>query len=141
ESKCRGILFDIEQYDGALFDYRKQKDVKTKGWERYAAQTRRRGREVMEAFQKDYPGLPIFLTFGYSLPWLESGAGKGSLADCHYGLLAPFLVGMVEAAKGRTRLIDGNENSYGYKTPERFTNSWRAMKQELSPIVNDPQKY
>jgi len=141
ESKCKGLLFDIEQYEGQLFDYRKQKDSKGKGWERYAAQVRQRGREVMQAFQKGCPDLTVFLAFGYSLPWNESSAGKGSLADCHYGLLAPFLDGMVEAAKGQTRLIDGNENSYGYKTPERFTNSWRAMKQELLPIVNDPQKY
>ncbi len=95
----------------------------------------------MEAFQKGCPDLTVFLAFGYSLPWIESSAGRGSLADCHYGLLAPFLDGMVEAAKGRTRLIDGNESSYGYKTPERFTSASRAMKQDLLPIVNDPQKY
>src|SRR5206468_4664268 len=30
EGKCKGILFDIEQYEGQLFDYRKQRDAKTK---------------------------------------------------------------------------------------------------------------
>src|SRR3954464_10505426 len=30
EGKCKGILFDIEQYDGPLFDYGKQRDAKTK---------------------------------------------------------------------------------------------------------------
>jgi hypothetical protein len=120
EGKCKGLLFDIEQYEGPLFDYRKQKDAKEKGWERYATQVRRRGREVMEAFQQGYPDLTVFFTFGYSLPWMESYAGKGSLADCHYGLLAPFLDGMVEAAKGQTRLVDGNESAYGYKESSRF---------------------
>ncbi|MEW6157726.1 MAG: hypothetical protein AB1813_09850, partial [Verrucomicrobiota bacterium] len=113
DGKVKGLLFDIEQYEGPLFDYRKQRDARTKGWEVYAAQVRRRGREVMEAFQRGYPNPTIFLTFGYSLPWLESGNGKGSLADCHYGLLAPFLDGMLEAARGKTRLIDGHEISYG----------------------------
>ena len=141
EAECEGILFDIEQYTGQLFDYRKQKDVKQKGWERYAAQVRQRGREVMEAFQSAHPELTIFLTFGYSLPWMESHAGKGSLADCHYGLLAPFLDGMVQAAKGKTRLIDGNEGAYGFKEPDRFIASYRAMKEDLLPIVNDPAKY
>jgi len=141
ESKCKGILFDIEQYDGSLFDYRKQRDVKVKGWERYSAQVRQRGREVMEALQKGCPDLPVFLTFGYSLPWLESAGGKGSLADCHYGLLAPFLDGMVQAAKGRTRLIDGNESAYGYKDLQQFERSYRSMKEDLLPIVNDPAKY
>jgi hypothetical protein len=141
EAKCKGILFDIEQYDGQLFDFRKQKDAKEKGWEAYAAKVRERGREVMNAFQKGHPDLTIFLTFGYSLPWMESGAGKGSLADCHYGLLAPFLDGMVEAAKGRTRLVDGHESSYGYRDTNRFAVAYRAMKEDLVPIVRDPVKY
>lgn len=139
--KCPGILFDIEQYDGPLFDYRKQRDAKTKGWECYAAQVRQRGREVMQAFQQEYPGLTVFLTFGYCLPWLESYAGKGSLADVHYGLLAPFVDGLVEAADGRTRLVDGHESSYGYKKPEQFAAAYRSMTQELLPIVRDPEKY
>ncbi len=111
--RCPGILFDIEQYDGPLFNYRKQRDAKTKSWEIYAAQVRLRGREVMRAFQRGYPGLRAFLTFGYSLPWTESSAGKGPLADCSYGLLVPFLDGMVEAAEGHTRIIDGFELAYG----------------------------
>jgi hypothetical protein len=61
--KCPGLLFDIEQYNAPLFDYRKQRDAKTKSWELYATQVRRRSREVMEAFQDGYPGLTVFLTF------------------------------------------------------------------------------
>jgi len=141
EAKCKGILFDIEQYEGTLFDYRKQMDAKEKGWEVYAAQVRRRGREVMEALQKGSPSPVIFLTFGYSLPWNESHAGKGSLADCHYGMLAPFLDGMIEAAKGRTLLIDGHELSYGYKDTNRFITAYRAMKDDLLPIVSNPARY
>src|ERR1043166_351587 len=141
QSKCEGILFDIEQYEGQLFDFRKQKDAKAKGWEGYAAQVRQRGREVMEAFQKGCPDPIIFLTFGYILPWRESNAGKGPLANCHYGLLAPFLDGMLEAAKGHTRLIDGHESSYGYKEASRFTNAYQEMKSGLLPIVRDPAKY
>jgi hypothetical protein len=138
---CPGILFDIEQYDGPLFNYRKQRDAKEKSWEVYAAQTRLRGREVMRAFQEGYPGLTVFLTFGYSLPWVESHNGKGALADCNYGLLAPFLDGMVEAAKGKTRLVDGYEISYGYKSADQFAAGRKAMEKDLLPIVRDPEKY
>ena len=52
--RCPGLLFDIEQYNAPLFDYRKQRDAKTKSWEVYAAQVRQRGREVMRAFQRVY---------------------------------------------------------------------------------------
>ncbi len=139
--KCPGLLFDIEQYNQPLFDYRKQRDAKTKSWEIYAAQARRRGREVMETFQEGYPGLTVFLTFGYSLPWLESGAGRRALAECHYGLLAPFMDGLVEAAHGSTRLVDGHEISYGYMEAAQFTAAYQTMRSSLLPIVRDPEKY
>jgi hypothetical protein len=138
---CPGLLFDIEQYDGPLFDFRKQRDSKDKSWELYAAQARQRGREVMQAFQAGFPGLTVFLTFGFSLPWSETHAGTKSLADCHYGLLAPFLDGMVQAAAGGTRLVDGYEISYGYKDPARFASGYRTMQSELLPIVADAEKY
>jgi hypothetical protein len=139
--QCPGLLFDIEQYNAPLFDYRKQRDAKTKSWEVYAAQVRQRGREVMEAFQDGYPGLTVFLTFCYSLPWLESASGRGALAECHYGLLAPFVDGLVEAARGSTRLVDGHEISYGYKQPAQFTQAYQTMQKDLLPIVRDPEKY
>jgi hypothetical protein len=141
KGKCRGILFDIEQYEGPLFDYRKQRDRETKSWELYAAQARRRGREVMEAFQAGFPRVTIFLTFGYSLPWHESRQGRTSLAECHYGLLAPFLDGMLEAAREDARFIDGHELSYGYKDSDRFGQAYAAMRQQLLPIVADPKRY
>jgi hypothetical protein len=86
-------------------------------------------------------GLTVFLTFGYSLPWSESQGGKKPLAECHYGLLAPFLDGMVEAAKGRTRLVDGYELSDGYKDTTRFPAAYRTVSEGLLPIVADPRKY
>src|SRR5207245_10766022 len=52
---CRGILFDIEQYDHPSFTYPKQRDAKTKSWDDYAGQARKRGQEVTRAFQDGYP--------------------------------------------------------------------------------------
>lgn len=132
----KGLLFDIEQYEGQLFDYRKQRDKETKTWDVYAAKVRQRGREVMNAFQDGYPDVTIFLTFGYSLPWNESNQGKRSLAECHYGLLAPFLDGMLDAARGRILLVDGNEGAYRFRDTNRFAASYRTMKQDLLPIVH-----
>ena len=60
----------------------------------------------MSALQGGYPGLTVFLTFGHSLPFVLSDGGRRPLADTHYGLLAPFLDGLVEAARGGTRIID-----------------------------------
>ena len=141
EGKCPGLLFDIEQYEGNLFDYRKQRDRESKSWEIYAAQARMRGLEVMQAFQGGYPKLTIFLTFGYSLPWAESGQGKRALAECHYGLLAPFLDGMLDAAQEGVKFVDGCELAYGYKEPAQFEKEYAAMKTGLLAIVRDQEKY
>jgi len=141
QGRVKGLLFDIEQYEGELFDYRKQRDAKTKSWDVYAAKVRERGREVMNAFQDGFPNSTIFLTFGYSLPWNESQQGKRPLAECHYGLLAPFLDGMLDVAKGQTLLVDGNENAYRFRDTNRFAASYRAMKQELLPIVQAQENY
>jgi hypothetical protein len=141
DGHCKGLLFDIEQYNAPLFQYKKQRDAATKSWDVYAAQVRKRGREVMEAFQAGYPGLTVFLTFGYSLPWRESGGGKKPLADCGYGLLAPFLDGLVDGARGRSRLVDGHESAYGYMEPSRFPAAYKEMKHGLLPIVADPSKF
>src|SRR5205814_1744386 len=91
DGKCKGVLFDTEQYNQPLFDYPKQKGAKTRSWDEYAGQVRKRGREVMEAFQEGYPGVTIFLTFAYSLPATEAGFDKAKLPQVHYGLLAPFM--------------------------------------------------
>ena len=95
----------------------------------------------MRAFQEGYPGITIFLTFGYSLPWVESSSGKTSLSEIDYGLLVPFLDGMVEAARGRTRIVDGCELAYGYKSAGQFAALRTMMTNGVLPIVRDPRKY
>jgi hypothetical protein len=142
EGKAAGILFDIEQYNAPLFNYREQRDAGKKSWDEYAAQARQRGRQVMEAFQQGYPHLTVFLTFGYSLPWWETHVDKKALADCEYGLLAPFLDGMVEAARGRTRLVDGYEIAYYHdKNTAKFAAAYQTIKETLLPIVGNPTEY
>jgi len=141
EGKSKGILFDIEQYTFQLFNYRKQRDVATKSWDDYAAQVRKRGREVMQAFQEGYPDLTVFLTFGYTLPWVQSGSGKKELANCSYGLLAPFMDGLLEGAKGKTRVVDGFELAYAYKDPAQFDKAYAMMRTNVLAIVSHPEKY
>jgi hypothetical protein len=141
EGRAAGLLLDVEPYQGKLFNFAKQARAATKSWEDYAAQARRRGREVMEALQDGFPGLTVFLTFGHSLPRTQSRGGKKPLADCDDGLLAPFLDGMIAAAQGDTRLVDGFELSYGYKDPARFDQAYQLMKQGVLPIVAEPAQY
>lgn len=139
-SGVKGILFDIEQYNSALFDYSKLRDNSTKSFEEYAEQIRKRGKELMEAFQSEYPNITIFLTFGYCLPWAQMG-GEKKLEEVHYGLLAPLLDGMVDGANGESVIVDGCELAYSYKDTSRFAKAYKMMTEDVLKIVANPQKY
>jgi hypothetical protein len=118
--RCLGVLLDTEQYQGQLFHYVKQRDASKTASKDYAAQAHRRGSEVMNALQEGYPELVVMLTFGPSLVRSKTENGKLPIEDAEYGLLVPFVAGMAEARKGKTRLIDGHEPSYSYVDPKKF---------------------
>ncbi len=139
--RARGVLLDVEQYQGQLFEYRRQEFAGSRSWREYSACARRRGREIMAAFQEGDPDLTVFLTFGYTLPWVLSEHGHRPLSEAPYGLLAPFLDGMLEAARGRTSLVDGFELSYGYRDPPQFSVARRLFEEGVLPIVRDPGRY
>jgi len=141
EGKCRGVLFDIEHYAKPLFQYRKCRDATVKPWDAYAAQARQRGREVMGAFQEEFPDIVVFLTYAYSLPWLQSEAGKRSLADVEHGLLAPFLDGMVAVCKHTKAIVEGAESAYSFRDPMSFGQHYKTLREDLLPLVADEKKY
>ena len=142
EGGVAGVLFDIEQYVKPLWQYDKQKDAKTRSWDEYAAQCRKRGGEVMRAFQEGYPGGTILLTFGYCLPYHQVGGDAKKRQAADYALLAPFLDGMLDAAKDGDKLVDGCELAYGYKDPAQFDKMYQTMKAGVLPFVAaDHEKY
>ena len=124
---CRGILLDTEQYQGKLFDYRKQRDASRRTWAEYAAQARRRGREVHDGVPgrisrpdrardlRPQPGLEA-----------ERRREEDRSRSARDGLLVPFLDGMIEASQGKTRLVDGHEMSYGYRDAGAFVQAHRG---------------
>jgi hypothetical protein len=93
------------------------------------------------ALQEGYPGITVFLTFGHSLAFVLSDGGRRPLAETRYGLLAPFLDGLVEAARGRTRIIDGYELSYGFREPAQFIEARRQVREGVLPIVGPREAY
>ena len=141
KGKAAGILFDIEQYAAPLWNYAKQRDAKSKSFDQYAEQAKRRGREVMTAFQQGYPDLTVFLTFGYTLPLVQGAKDKSKLAGVEYGLLAPFLDGMLEVARGKAKIVDGFEISYAWKQMSEFDDGLKMMREGVLPIVADADKY
>jgi tRNA A58 N-methylase Trm61 len=139
DGRTRGFMFDVEQYNSALFDYRKQPHRESKSFAEYQTRVRDCGRQWMETLSKVFPDITILLTFGYSIAQPRGGAKDR--ADVHYGLLADFLDGMLDACPDRATIVDAWESSYPYKRAEQFATAHDTIRQQSAEWSADPDKY
>lgn len=119
----RGILLDIEHYQGKPFYYLSQPKRQEHSFREYQQKVREQGRQFIQAMNEAYPDIRIILTFGYHIAYVE----KKSIEQANYGLLPSFLDGMLEGASPNTLIFDGWEFSYGYKTEEQFQESYETI--------------
>ncbi|MGO8751561.1 MAG: hypothetical protein ACLQNE_36935 [Thermoguttaceae bacterium] len=134
---CKGFMFDVEQYNDQLFDYRKQKHRAKKTFADYRAKVRRRGREWMKAVNGPYPDIVLLLPYIYSI---TGGAAKDR-AGTSYGLLGDFVDGMFDACMPDTKIVDAWEGAYTYKTRVQFENAYESIKVKLAALAVDPERY
>jgi hypothetical protein len=138
---CPGILLDTEPYQDQLWDFRAQTRARPHSWDELSAQVRRRGAEAMAALERGYPGLTVFLTFGYSEPLGESVGYRKPLTDTRYALLVPFLDGMFAAASDSVVMVDGHEASYPYRDPAKFAAKADTLRHAVRRVVAQPERY
>jgi hypothetical protein len=136
EGGCTGLMFDIEMYGKPLFTYDKLARKDTKSFADYETQVRRRGRELMRAFNRHYPDVTVLLTYGYGI----TGLG-GDRSKAPYGLLKNLLDGMFEAAKRDTLLVDAYEGAYSFRTHKEFVSARKTVLEQMVPRVGDPAAY
>ena len=134
EGGCRGLFFDIEQYgkrelgQSHPFSYAYQPERKDHSFGEYAQQARRRGREWIEAFEKECPEAVIIFAWAHSNSvrrhWTSQG-GKTAWDELNHTrqsetLLEPFIDGILEGAGPGITVYDGCEYTYGCRTKEDF---------------------
>lgn len=134
---CKGFMFDVEQYNDQLFDYGKQKHRAGKSFADYRAKVRQRGQEWMTAVNRPFPEITLLLAYAYSI---TGGPPKDRVA-ASYGLLGDFLDGMLDVCTPRTRMIDGWEGAYTYKTRTQFQQARDNIKSHLATMAAEPDKY
>ena len=142
EGLCKGFMFDTEQYDGAvtLFDYRQQKDKDKRAFADYQAQVRKRGREWIQAVNKEYPGITILLTFGYEMSFRRADKPMDR-STAAYGLLADFLDGVLDGCTSETVLVDAWEFSYPYKDHKQFQEAYATITRKALDQTAVPKRY
>ena len=131
QGAVRGFMFDVEQYNEQLFDYKKQKHHAAKSFAEYQAKVRERGRQWIAAVAGRYPKITILLTFGYNITRPHSGSDRSTAG---YGLLADFLDGVWEACPEGVTIVDAWESSYTYKRPEQFRKACEAIKKKSAAL-------
>jgi len=132
-------MFDVEQYEGRLFDYRQQKHKASKTFVEYQRQVRQRGKAWMQQVNRSFPDITILLTFGYSITQPRGSAtDRSSVA---YGLLADFLDGMLDACSKDTTIVDAWESSYSYKQQQQFERAYDIIKKRSLDWTAVPEKY
>lgn len=137
----KGIMFDTEQYrDVILFNFQRQLYMNLHGYDAYVAQAYRRGRQLMAAINDIYPDITILYTFAHSFPAQRGSEFDGSRHS--YGLMLPFLDGMLRAASEETTFVDGYENSYTFKRESDFRSAFLLMKERVPQgFTRHPQRY
>src|SRR5581483_4470532 len=71
----------------------------------------------------------------------ETGGDPSKLADVKYGLLHPFIEGMLDVARPGAKIVDGYELSYQYRDPKEFADARQQFDEKLPALVSDPAKY
>lgn len=136
EGGCRGFMFDVEMYHKPLFTYQAQAHKDTRSFAEYEAMVRQRGRQFMQAINSAYPEITVLLTYGYGL----SGVGTDR-SKVQYGLLKPFLDGMLEAAAPRTVIVDGYEGAYAFRKRSQFAAAYHDVRERLATFSAVPEAY
>ena len=140
--RCVGVCFDTEPYGKNPWAY--PGNYGDKPFEEIQAQVRKRGAEFMTALQYYVPDIKVLSTFQYAMfePLVDipdrAARDKRHLEltdPKHYALLPAFFNGMLNAAQPGVRLIDGNENSYWYESPNSFYWGYHLMKQRCQTMV------
>lgn len=130
EARLRGLLFDPEHYKAPLFDPAAPANA---GHAPAALRekVRARGREWMRAVTDAYPGLVLFMPYGYQL----------ARAHPQYALFPSFLDGVYEACGDGVTIVDGWEFAYGYKTRAQFAAGYRTIRTDGLAQTAAPERY
>ena len=142
---CVGIVFDPESYGGSPWIYSGQEQAKDHTFAEYSEKAYQRGQQFIQVMQSEMPDVKLLMFYQYSMFYYDNYNPDPSLKTTDmeqhkYGLMVPFLNGMLSEAGPKVQLIDGNENSYYYTTPEEFYRSYWIMRQQSRVHVPEALK-
>lgn len=132
-ARCRGLIFDPEDYGKAPWSYPKSPSHNSKTIAEHIAQVRARGARWMTQVQAQLPDAVILFYF--------TPDDHTDIAEHNYGLLTAFINGMLDAAAPGVRIIDGNEGAYYHTAEQNYLNDYHHTAnrklQWIDPALRD----
>jgi hypothetical protein len=110
-ANAKGIFFDTEHYGSDIWKYNTTL-YPTHTLAQVQAKVKQRGFEFMKSLSLHKPDVKVLATGLWMFPAWETGGNINNIQTSDYCLLKSFADGMLEAATGQVKIIDGNEVSY-----------------------------
>ena len=146
EAGLRGMMVDPEAYadldpeDGRprfnAFDYRRR-GVREASLEVYQAAAFERGRQSAAIFGDTAPDLVLLFAFAYSFPCYSSKPAE----EQAYGLLPPFIDGILAAKPKGLVVVEGHEPSYPFRSCHQFQEAYRRLRIDCRRLSSVPGRY
>lgn len=142
---CKGVIFDPEIYtlkDRMAPLWRPAALRKDPGkFERFAAQSRLRGRQFIETIGRKMPRAVVLCLILASYPANKVDAFhapdvSAALTATEYALLPAFLEGMLDGIRPGMTIVDGNEAAYKYRTPIEFFEAYHMISQSTGRLIS-----
>jgi hypothetical protein len=131
---CVGIVFDPEPYGSDPWIYTRQKHTAQYNFDAYSQKAYERGQQFMRVMEKEMPAVKLLMLYQYS--WFyynthdpDPAKRATIMRDDIYGLMLPFLNGMLSVAGPKVQFIDGNEKAYGYTNANEYYRAYWNMRQ------------
>src|SRR5262249_2187172 len=128
-----------EMYKGAqnrrIFYYQEQTGKGSHSFEEYRDQARKRGREFGAALASEKTDITVLITFATSFMSLEE---KAPPPYALYGLLPPFIDGMMDATRDAS-FVDGLELAYNVRDRSQFEHLHQVVEESRKHSLNPAQ--
>ncbi len=142
----KGVALDTENYNDEfqLWGYPWQVRKGQKTYREYQAQVRKRGAQLVEAIQQEYPGAQIFSLGLVSwltlpIPRLDVPNQEAYMATDTGALLFYFIHGMLDQLPGNVTLHDGDEYAYYFRRAGAFDDSRNFIRTTgRDAVILDP---
>lgn len=147
--KCKGILWDAEPYKPGKnpWKYPEQPMASKYSYDEYYKKLRTRGMQFMNALQEEFPDLIIYSLRELSdfqqgspfseplLPVNDLKSVNNKLKEMWWGLHLPFTIGIMDAIKGKSVLVDANEEAYFYTSSQQFYETATTLKSDAMALI------